>query len=173
MFRKSHETTRYEFITAIRMKAVKDKAFLNELRKNPSLAIRKYFNCHLPEKINFKLLEEDGKVHYLVLPQNPEKHLNHHFDVLMLAVMASGTNTLYRRPIEHFLTAIPVPHLHKDFDIIETRATISKKAASESGLEETEEALLEIEAGGAMEAGSHSMHHHEGHVSSRMEGFGL
>jgi hypothetical protein len=52
-------------------KALKDEAFRKLLIENPSAAIEKMFNIKLPDSLKLKVLEEDAKTVFMVLPYIP------------------------------------------------------------------------------------------------------
>ena len=49
-------------------KAMKDESFRKQLIENPSAAIEAETGMKIPETMNIKILEEDPKTFYLVLP---------------------------------------------------------------------------------------------------------
>ncbi|MBV6626116.1 MAG: NHLP leader peptide family RiPP precursor [Rivularia sp. (in: Bacteria)] len=49
-------------------KAFQDISFRRELIENPKMAIAEYFGVQLPVDIEIKVLQEDKKVLYVVLP---------------------------------------------------------------------------------------------------------
>ena len=60
-------------------KAMKDESFRKQLIENPGAAIEAETGMKIPETMNLKVLEEDPKTFYLVLPfthgNNPEMEL--------------------------------------------------------------------------------------------------
>jgi hypothetical protein len=49
-------------------KALRDEAFKKLLIENPSAAIEKEFNIKMPQSIRLKVLEEDAKTVFMILP---------------------------------------------------------------------------------------------------------
>ena len=55
-------------------KAMKDESFRKQLIENAATAIEAETGMKIPETVNIKVLEEDPKTVYLVLPQLPSQN---------------------------------------------------------------------------------------------------
>jgi hypothetical protein len=151
------------------MKALKDRAFLEELKENSCTAISKHFGVQLPKKLRVEVIEEEKNTHYVVVPQSAEKVFHRKFNTLMLAAIASGTNSLYKHPKEKFLAEVTPPSF---LDIQEIRASISRRASEESGLELEIGEEIAIETGWGTESAVPEGHA-GGHGTPQARGFGL
>ena len=64
--------TREEALAPVVAKAWKDEKFRKELITNPKSVISKEFGVNLPDNVNVKVVEEDAKNLYMILPMNPK-----------------------------------------------------------------------------------------------------
>lgn len=60
--------SRREFEESLIIKAVRDSSFKRELIENPKIAIAQNFGVQLPVEIEIRVLEENEKILYVVLP---------------------------------------------------------------------------------------------------------
>ncbi len=76
-------------------KSMKDESFRKQLIKNPSAAIEAETGMKIPETMNIKVLEEDPKTFYLLLPyvhiKNSEMELT---EAELESVSGAGTGVL-------------------------------------------------------------------------------
>ena len=75
-------------------KALKDEAFRKLLIENPSAAIEKEFNIKLPESLKLKVLEEDAKTVFMVLPYIPAPGADMELTEAELESVSGGTNVV-------------------------------------------------------------------------------
>ena len=72
-------------------KALKDEAFRKLLIENPSAAIEQEFNIKLPESLKLKVLEEDAKTVFMVLPYIPASGADMELTEAELESVSGGT----------------------------------------------------------------------------------
>jgi hypothetical protein len=75
-------------------KALKDEAFRKLLIENPSAAIEKEFNIKMPETIKLKVLEEDAKTVFMVLPYSSHSGTNLELTETELESVSGGTGIM-------------------------------------------------------------------------------
>jgi hypothetical protein len=71
-------------------KALKDKSFRQQLIKDPNAAIEAETGIKIPEKMKIKVLEEDPKTVYLVLPIVPARDAEMELSEAELESVAGG-----------------------------------------------------------------------------------
>jgi hypothetical protein len=72
-------------------KALKDEAFRKLLIENPSKAIEKEFNIKMPASLKLKVLEEDAKTVFMVLPYSPPSGSDLELTEVELESVSGGT----------------------------------------------------------------------------------
>ena len=72
-------------------KAMKDEAFREKLLENPAAAIEAETGIRIPETIKIKVLEEDIRNVYLILPQNYSQNNDMELSEAELESVAGGT----------------------------------------------------------------------------------
>ena len=72
-------------------KAMKDDAFRQQLIENPIAAIEAETGLKISELVKIKVLEEDPKTVYLILPQNPVQNTEMELSLAELESVAGGT----------------------------------------------------------------------------------
>ena len=73
-------------------KAMKDESFRKQLMENPVAAIEAEIGLKIPETVKIKVLEEDPKTVYLVLPQLPNQNNEIELSEAELQRIAGGEN---------------------------------------------------------------------------------
>ena len=73
-------------------KALKDEAFRKQLIGNTEVAIEQETGMKIPESMNIKIVEEDPKTIYLVLPYVPATETQVELSEIELQEVAGGGN---------------------------------------------------------------------------------
>jgi hypothetical protein len=82
---------RQEFEQRLTGKAMKDMDFRKQLIDNPNVVIESEMGLKIPENVTVKVLEEDAKTIYLVLPHTPVQGAEMELTDAELQSVAGGT----------------------------------------------------------------------------------
>jgi hypothetical protein len=105
--------TRQEFERNIILKAWKDPEFKKRLLKDPKKVFQEELSAldkgiKLPDNLNIKVVEEDPKTLYLVLPQNPQEAAGRELSDKELESVAGGTIAIVVTAAVAVTTAVTV-----------------------------------------------------------------
>lgn len=91
--------------------AIEDKTFRDQLIENPKEALESRFGTKVPDEIEIQVLQQDGRVLYVVLPDSPQEGVEE-LDADALDKVAGGWGSSLHGWIDiHMthITAAPAP----------------------------------------------------------------
>jgi hypothetical protein len=82
---------RYQLEQSLIERSMKDESFRKQLIENPGAAIEAETGIKIPETMSIKVLEEDPKTVYLILPAKPIENADLELSEAELESVAGGT----------------------------------------------------------------------------------